>query len=296
MSANLLNLFAKQFSSSFELLVQQMDSRFKGTISEGSYQGEGASAVDQYGDLQMQTPAGRFAPLNRQDVVVDRRWLFPTDKEAAALVDTFDKLKMVHEPESPTMTAILSASAREFDDRVISGIFGTNYTAKDGSTSTSFLAGNQIGVNYGSSANTGLKVTKIKKAIQLFLSHNVDLDREELYMPINSTAYLSLMNDIQTQDADFKEALGIEYRNGLLVRILGINVFHTERLPVDGSSYRRIPVYCKSGVHGGIWESPMVQVSQRDDLSSLPYQVYCKMSMAACRTQEKKLVEIKCAE
>jgi hypothetical protein len=45
----------------------------------------------------------------------------------------------------------------------------------------------------------------------------------------------------------------------------------------------------------GLWNDMEVDISQRKDLSSLPWQAYLKMSAGATRLEEGKIVEIKCA-
>jgi hypothetical protein len=77
---------------------------------------------------------------------------------------------------------------------------------------------------------------------------------------------------------------------------LGINIVHCERLDTDGSSYRRIPVFAKSGMHLGMWNDVSGDVSQRKDLQGLPWQIYAYGTFGATRLEENKIIEIKCAE
>lgn len=65
---------------------------------------------------------------------------------------------------------------------------------------------------------------------------------------------------------------------------------------MNGSSQRRCPLYVPSGMHLGIWNDMLSRVSQREDLSSLPWQIYLMETIGATRTNESKVVEIECAE
>jgi hypothetical protein len=71
---------------------------------------------------------------------------------------------------------------------------------------------------------------------------------------------------------------------------------NTELLGVDASSYRRVPAYAKSGVHLAMWNDISTDISVRKDLAGLPFQVYVFGTFGATRSEEAKVVEIKCAE
>ena len=96
----LFPLYTTQFSTNIELLLQQKGSMLRGRLREGFHVGKQASPIQYIGAIQMKAPAGRFEPLQRQDVDFTRRWVFPVDKEASQLIDSFDKLKILRDPTS----------------------------------------------------------------------------------------------------------------------------------------------------------------------------------------------------
>ena len=69
----------------------------------------------------------------------------------------------------------------------------------------------------------------------------------------------------------------------------------SERIPY-GSNLRQVPCFVKSGMHLGIWQDVQIDISQRKDLSSQPYQIYAKVSMGATRTEPGKVLQILCAD
>jgi hypothetical protein len=81
-SENLFKLYVTQFSTILNVKLQQRTSKLRGRCMEGFHIGKQASPVQYIGAIQMKTPSGRFAPLDRQDVDFTRRWVFPIDKEA----------------------------------------------------------------------------------------------------------------------------------------------------------------------------------------------------------------------
>jgi hypothetical protein len=54
--------------------------------------------------------------------------------------------------------------------------------------------------------------------------------------------------------------------------------------------------YVKSGLYLGIWKDTENNVSQRNDLSGLPYQIYTMMSSGATRLEPGRLLSILCAD
>ncbi len=102
-----------------------------------------------------------------------------------------------------------------------------------------------------------------------------------------------LLNEAQAISLDYNTRPVLV--DGRITAFMGFNFVHCERLGVDASSYRRVPVYAKSGVHLGMWNDINTQISERAD-KGYSTQVYCKGTFGATRTEEKKVVEILCQE
>lgn len=294
MSANLASLYAQQFATNVKLLLQQKGSRLRGKVMEGPAYGEQMSPVDQVGAVEMQEVTTRFAPMGRVDAAVDRRWIVPVSAELPQLVDSFDKLKLLSDPKSVYVANAVAAAGRKIDRVLIAQMNGTNNTGKTGSTSTSFLAGNQVAVNFESAGNVGLTVAKLREVRRLFMSHDIDLDSEELYCAINAKAHDNLLKETQVINSQYNDTRVLV--DGKISRFLGFNFVHTELLSNNTTPYRQVLCWVKSGVHLGIWEDIVTSVSKRNDLSSEPWQAYCKLTIGATRTEEKKVARILCNE
>jgi len=294
MSINLANHYAQQFATNIELLLQQKGSKLRGLVTEAPYMGEQASPVDQIGSISMQPVVGRFEPIGRVDADTDRRWVLPSDFDLNQLVDSFDKLRLLQDPTSKFVENAMNAAGRQIDDLIIDAFFGTAKTGKSGSTNTSFLAANQVAVNFGASANTGLTVAKLRQARKILMANEVEMDSDPITVVATATQMDNLLAEAQIISLDFNEKPVL--MDGKIQRFLGMNFVHCERLDVDGSSYRRIPVFAKSGMHLGLWNDIKTDVTQRKDLKGHPWQAYVYMSMGATRLEEKKIIEIKCAE
>lgn len=295
MSVNLPTHYAQQFSTNIALLLQQKGSKLRGTVMGGTHTGsKQASPVDQIGKIAAQKVTTRFGAMPRVDAPTDRRWVFPVDYDLPQLIDHFDKLKMLLDPESSYVQNAMYAMGRAMDDEIIAAFFGTAKTGESAGTSTTFPAGNQVAVNYSAASNVGLTVAKLREAKRLLMSYEVDLESDPLTAVVTAKQHDDLLKEAQIISLDYNDKPVLV--EGRIVRFLGINFVHCERVGVDGSSYRRVPVYAKSGMYLGSWEEINTEVSKRNDLQGVPWQAYAKGSFGATRLEENKIIEIKCAE
>ena len=300
MSVNLTTNYVRQYSTNVALLLQQKGSKLRNAVMGGSHVGSQASPVDQIGAVTASRVTTRFADMPRTDAPTDRRWCFPVDYDLAQLIDNFDKLRLVIDPQSSYVQNAVNALGREMDDEIIAAMFGTAYTGVNGSTSTSFLAGNVVGVNTGGT-DSGLNVNKLRAGKKLLMSHEVDFDNDPVFCAISAKEHDELLNEIQVISSDFNGADRPVLQEGKVSRFLGINFIHCERLVVEAAgtddqsgSSTQIPMWAKSGLYMGLWDDINVKISQRDDLQSIPWQVYTKATFGATRLEEKKVVKIWC--
>lgn len=294
MSINLPSHYVQQYANNLQLLLQQKNSRFSDKVMRGSHTGEQAAVVDQVAKIEMQTPAGRFAPIGRVDAAVDRRWVAPEDFDLPQLVDSFDKLRLLLDPQSTFVQNGVAAVNRRYDRSIIAAFFAASLTGKTGTTSTSFLSANQVAVTMGAAAATGLNFKKLREAKRILMAYDLDIENEEIFFSVTAKQHDELLAESQIVSLDYQDKPVLV--DGKITRVLGMTLVHSELNVVDGSSYRRIPVWAKSGMHLGEWGSQVTDIAQRKDLSGLPWQIYQKLTCGATRLDEKKVVEIKCAE
>lgn len=294
MSVNLPNHAVIQYATSIQLLLQQKGSKLRGSVLTGSHVGKQASPVDQYAQIEMQQVSGRFNAMNRVDATLDRRWVFPSDFDLPQLIDSYDKLRLLNDPSSSYVQNAVYAAGRQMDNLIIDSFFGTAKTGESGSTSTTFPSGNQVAVNEGASGNTGLTVAKLRKAKRLLMANEVDIENDPIYCVVTALQHDNLLAEAQVISTDFNDRPVLV--DGKINRFLGINFIHCELLDVDGSSYRRVPVFAKSGMYLGLWNDITTDISQRKDLQGLPWQAYVYLTAGATRLEEDKVMEIKCSE
>jgi hypothetical protein len=286
--------YVEQFSSNIQLKLQQKGSRLSQCVMSGNHVGSQASPVDQFGAINANKVTGRYNPISPVDAPTDRRWVFPQDYDLPQLLDNFDKLRLLIDPMSSYVTNAVYALGRAKDQEILNGLLGTNYTGNNGGTSVALPAAEIVSVQQGAVSPTNLTVAKLRKGKQILMSNYVDLDSDPIYMAINGVNHDSLLSEVQVISTEFNDKpVMVE---GKIMRFLGIDFIHTELVStgtddVAGTS-TLLPMWAKSGAYIGSWMEIMTDVSQRKDLTSLPYQAYVMGTFGGTRLEEKKVVQI----
>ncbi len=296
MSANAATLFGKKYASNVDLLLQQKGSRLRNAVMvRTDHSGDQSSPVDQVGSIAATQATTRFGAIGRTDAALSRRWINPSDWNINQLFDSFDSLKIISDPKSVYVQNAVLAMGRKMDELILEAMFGTNNTGTTGSGTVTYLndGGNVVDNAFGAAATIGLTVAKMREARRLLMGNDVDMT-EELFIAVNAKAHDSLLAETQVISTDYNSKPVLV--DGVIDRFLGFKFIHTELLEVTSDPYTKVPCWAKSGVHLGIWMDVISQVSQRNDLESIPWQAYLKMSMGATRLEGKKLVQIEADE
>lgn len=294
MSINLDQHYVKQFASNIQLLLQQKEAKLKQAVMSGQHYGEMASPVDQIGAVSMNAVTGRNQSKIRTDAAVDRRWVAPSSFDLSQIIDHHDKLKLLLDPQSAYVQNAVAAANRKYDDLIIDAFTDAALTGKSGTTSTTILAANTIAVNFGSGSNTGLTVAKLRQAKKKLMAAEVDIDSDPLYCAVSAEQHDNLLAEAQVISMDYNDRPVL--KDGKINSFLGINFIHSERLNVDGSSYRKVPIWAKSGMYLGVWEDMVIDVDQNKELRGHPYEVYVMMTAGATRLEESKIINVLCSE
>jgi hypothetical protein len=293
MSVNIPDHYTISFSTNVMLLLQEKGSKLRGCVTEGHYVGKQSSVVDQIGAVEMQTVSDRFAAMGRVDAAVDRRWVTPSDFDLPQLIDTFDKLRLLTDPESTYTTNAVMAAGRKMDTLILQATTGTAKTGEQGGTNTSFTSGNEVDVAVGG-ANSRLNVLKLLTLQETMLTNAVDFDNDAIYIPLTAKDNSALMQEIQIVSTDFAPQDKPVLSQGKVRSFLGMNFVYcqlTETI-MAGTNEVTIPAWAKSGMHLGIWGDVKTEISRRNDLRSVPWQSYVTATFGATRLEENKVYAI----
>jgi len=291
--------FVQNYGRNVQMMAQQLNSRLRDKVVV-----ENPTGTRHYFELYntndgMRAVTDRFADIQNTDTKFERVAVDLLDYDDAKLVDNFDKLKMLIDPMSPIVQAQAAQMGRQIDDLILGnnttqGAFGSRLSGQSGGTTNAFPAGQQIAVNswaYGSgTGNSNLTISKILEAKQKLDSAEVpDGDR---FLVLDGIQNAKLLATAEATSKDFVSQANLE--QGKIQTFAGFTFVHSERLPTDGSGYRRVLAYHRSGLGLAIAQDAKADISVRKDKRSLPWQAYISLSMAATRLEDSKVVEIKC--
>jgi hypothetical protein len=293
MSFNITTHFVQQYTTNVQLLLQQKGSKLRNCVTVGSYTGKAAKAIEQVGPVTAQKRTIRHGDTPLISTPANARWVFPTDYEWADLIDDQDKLRMLIDPTSSYSQNGAYALGRAMDDEIITAFFATAKTGENGSDNTVFGVDQDVVVGTGSTGATGLNISKLREAKKILMQNEVDIDNDPLFCIITASQHDDLLNEAQAISLDYNTRPVLV--DGKITAFMGFNFVHTERLPLNGSSQRRVPAFAKSGMHLGMFNDINTMISERAD-KGYATQVYVKGTFGATRTEEGKVVEIVCAE
>jgi hypothetical protein len=294
----LVPLYTVQYATNLDLLLQQKGSLLRSTVDTGYHVGKMASPVNQVAPIVAKQPAQRFAPKNNTQATYVRRWVFPQTSDINQLVDVFDELQTLVDPKAGLTTAAAYAMGRAWDDCILAATTGAAFTGVDAGnlTQETFTTANyQLAVNDGASANTGLTVSKLIHTKQIFRHYHNDLDGDSITLIAGSQQEADLLKQQQVVSKDYNDVPVL--KDGKIERFLGFRTIFMERVPqTTVGSIRGVLAYVKTGMYLGMWKDLTNRISQRNDLSGEPWQLYTEAMYGATRTQLGKVIQILCAD
>ena len=287
MSTQITTAFVNQFSANIQMLSQQMGSLLRNAVDVETVTGEKAF-FDQVGSAAAVQRTSRHADTPLIDTPHSRRMVTMSDYEYADLIDDQDKVRLLVDPTSTYSRAAAAAMGRAMDDVIISAALGTALTGKDGGTSTAFAtATNQI-----AAGATGLTLAKLIQAKEILDAGDVDPSIPR-YIAVSPKQISNLLNSTTVTSSDFNTVKALAM--GEINSFVGFNFIVTNRLGVDGSAARRVIAFAMDGIKLAIGREPTARIDERAD-TSYATQIYYAMTLGATRMEEKKVVEVLCAE
>lgn len=305
--SNQVNHFALQFATDVQLLLQQKGSRLRPFVMEKACVGEKSSPIDQVNSFEADEVTNVGAPMPLTDPGVDRRWLVPTDYDKALRFDTFEQLRLITDPKAKYAEGVTYALGRKIDLNIYAAFFGVAQTGKQGTTQTSFgtalttatPAGQNVSVIQGAASATAFTVAKLREGRRQLVANENDLDNDQMIVVTSSKDEDSMLAEAQVVSTDFNNEGGRPVlKDGKITRFLGVDFVHYEGLATQtatddqSGTSRALPLYMKSGMWLGVWGDVQMDISQRKDIRSIPWQVYGKVTVGSSRGEEKKVVRI----
>ncbi|WP_431482241.1 phage capsid protein [Pseudomonas solani] len=282
MSQQITEAFVQQFADNFKHVAQQKMSRLESCVTiEPNIVGMSKS-INRLGQRTAQRRTSRHGDTPINDQPHSTRYVDLYDWEDGDMVDDQDKIRMLVDPTSDYVNAMVSGLNRAKDDVIISSLGGS---ARATSGSIILPSSQKIAVG-----GTGLTKAKIIQAKKIFRANEADEEAgEELYMVYSATALADILADTTLTSADF--LAGQMLQSGTLKgKWMGFNWIPSERCP-KASTTRYLYAFAKSGVVLGKSKEITTKVGE-DPGKGFNVRVYAKMSIGSVRVEEEKVVEI----
>ena len=292
--ATIDTFYPTMFQTSFDQVLQQMDSRLLGSITRADFTGkkkwfnllndsEAQDILTRKGD----TPDGEFDG--------SKYWLTQRPKEKVTTFDEWDKhfLGTIVLPTSDEVQSHAMAFNRATDDVIISAFDATRYIGEDGTTTDSFPAGQSIASNYvetGSDTPSGMTLAKLRRA--KYLMDVSEVPDSERYIVIGAQQEQDLLRDTNLTSADFNTVKALV--DGKVDTFLGFKFLKSQRLPV-GTVSGVADIRSCFAFHKSAIKFAMSDRQTRMDI--LPQrrhalQIRSTMMLGAVRTENEKVVRI----
>lgn len=287
MSQFVTEAFVQQFDDNFRHVAQQSVSRFeKAVLIEPNIKGMSKS-INRLGQRTAQRRTVRHSDTPLNDQPHSTRYVDLFDWEDGDMVDDQDKIRMLIDPQSDYVKAMVGSLSRAKDDVLISALGGNS---RSSTGNIALTTGQKIAV-----AGAGLTKAKMIATRAAFRRNEADVEAgEELYYSYGATQLSDLLSDTTLTNTEINTVLSMAAGNIVGAELFGFKMIPSERLPKVGTT-RFNYAWAKSGVTLGIGENVMTRVGE-DPSKGFNVRIYAKMSLGAVRIEEEKVVEIACLD
>ena len=307
--------YVNQYGKTLDLVAETKGGKFNGLSLEDQVTGEVAfyDQLDSVYAGAVDTSANSGGMASPDDTITHlRRRVELANYEVGILLDRFDKVQTLINPESEYVQRQVSALMRKKDIEFISGALGTASTGKAGAGSATLGSGQKI-----LQANAGLTIAKIREARAILQKNGVDLDdpMNEAYLAVTPTQIEDLLGNTEATSADFMnvKALvsgGIDTFYGFKIVVSNLLPFvatdtNTANLSWSASDVPEVSstddnvranfAWVKSGIRSAVGMGIETDIAKRAD-KRFNWYAYSAMRCGAVRMEEEKVVQIQVSE
>lgn len=286
MSFQITEAFVQQFADNFRHLAQQMRSRLEPCVTiEPNIVGMSKS-INRLGQRSAQRRTQRHGDTPINDQPHSTRLVDLYDWEDGDMIDDQDKIRMLVDPQSDYVKAMVASLNRAKDDVIITALGGNSR-----STTGNIVLPSAQKIAVG---GTGLTKAKIIQARRLFRKNEADNHNgEELFITYTAAAAADILADTTLTSADYMAAKFLQ-EGDVEGKWMGFTWIPSERTPLS-SGTRMLYAWAKSGVTLGKGADITTKVGE-DPGKGFNTRIYAKMSIGSVRVEEEKVVEIAVTE
>lgn len=283
-----------QFSDMVYAQAQQMETRLSGICETVQVTGKDY-AVERLDKVEAIEVTERHADTVAQDISHSRRQLAMREFRTTILLDNFDDVSTLIDPQSNYAAHIAAAMNRQ-KDRIIAGAAFTDVkTGRNFGTTLSFANDEGATVAASVGSTTGLNYDKLLEAQENFINNNVGVEAdEELYLLMTGQQNTNALNEPELTSGDFSRNYFVD--KGRAMSGAGFNFIHfsgTDSRPIIGKSGndRECIAMAKGGIKFGVSKDMTLTVNERPDKNNL-IQLQACMYIGAVRVDGRRVQKI----
>lgn len=299
--------YVDQFESDVIVTAQQKKSRLRMCVMNGTQKAE-RDFVNRIGSSVAHKKLSRGGDTQYDEVDWSRRMITLEDYEWAKLLDKEDSEKMLIDAANPYTQAGGRAMGKAFDDEIILAMTGNAYSGKRGDTAVALPASQKLVAHTDATPGTPtrMNVDTLVRIKGLFLSNEVDLEDDELFISMNSRQLMAMLRQTEVGSSDYNSVKALV--EGRIDTFMGFKFIHTERIAAtsgyygaDGAysattgtaftNYDTVLAWAKSGVRLNVARDVVASVDVLPQ-KSMSKQIYLSMGIGATRTEEEKVVAV----
>lgn len=293
--------YTTQFNTNWINRAQQKISRLARYVTQAPFTGE-RKRFSRSAAMEMTPIVTRKGDTPITDADDDLRWIYMNGFEIGTDLDQFDA-HLLGEMVLPTSNRVLQfgmAGNRTKDKQIIAAVTGTVMTGELGTTASSLPAGQAVAVDYvesGSATNSNLTIAKLRRARQILMDAEVDIDgadgTEE--MPILAVAGSQLTALLRTTEVTSREYNTVQALvDGKVDTFMGFRFVRVANALTVASSIRT----CAAWMPSAIWfnDGPKSTTIDRIPTKQNKIQIYGTALFGGMRLHDECVVTIACDE
>lgn len=286
-----------EFSDMVHTEAQQLQTRLRSKVITKMVSGNEFS-YDSIGDSEAHEVLTRNAETKYNDITHSRRWGTMRRFTWSTLLDSFDDLQMLTDPQSEYAKAAARALYKKTDRIIVEALDATVKTGRTSATSTLTFA-NDGGTSIAS-GSAGLTFAKMRDVVKNWTDNDVGNDLPENFtLLITGQQQDDVLGEEKFTSGDYNSGRFVE--NGKVTGLMGHDVIHF----AGGSTAN--PILTKSGndrncfcitdrsVCLGINKDLTITID-RIPTKNNAIQVHAEMFMGAVRTEGALVQKVLCTE
>jgi hypothetical protein len=309
--------FVNGYKTNILMLSQQKNARLFGK-SRVEVQNSESDFYERIGSVDAQDVVGRHGDTPNMEVPHSRRRVSLEDAEFGTMLDNFDKIRLLIDPQNSYVQAAVMSLSRKKDAIFIAAALGNAYSGKTGSTAVALPTSQKLAA-FDGATTTGVNIN-VETLVAIkgkFWSNEAIMEGEGLYLALASSQFQALLNNTKVTNVDYASVKALV--NGEVNTFMGFTFIHSELLPrsaanvtytvtdgtvgagtgtITAAKSRRCIAWAAEGMISvsGIGGYDLKVNIGPDAAKKFHPRIYACHSVGATRLEEVKVVEVICSE